>query len=504
MMRRAIFDKGQAAPCPNPFNLTDYVLKEGADSNVALEVFADGVDRWRYADLRDAVWRTAGGLLDLELKAGDRLLLRIGNDPAFPILFLAAIAVGIVPVPTSAQLTDDEVRSIVNELKPSMVAFAGGLKPIQALGTAILDEQGIKHLRSAAPAQPILSDPDRLAYMIYTSGTSGKPRAVMHAHRAIWARRMMWEGWYGLGPADRMLHAGAFNWTYTLGTGLLDPWAVGATAMVYAGPPDRKVWGMLANKHDATIFAAAPGVYRQLTEVGAVGFDKLRHGLSAGEKMPQSVMNAWEDQTGKCVYEALGMSEVSTFISSSPTVPNKPKTAGRVQEGRRVCVLDEGKIVGLEEPGELAVSADDPGLMLGYYNQPVETAEKYHEDWFLTGDMVSMDQDGYVTYLGRNDDMLNAGGFRVSPIEIEAVMMRCDGIHEAAAVEVEVRENVRVIAGFYVADQDLNEPLTVLCMKALAKYKRPRMFIKIDALPKGANNKIARKALRNWSLSKLG
>ncbi|GGA11366.1 long-chain-fatty-acid--CoA ligase [Amylibacter cionae] len=500
MSQAAIFNEGAPLPCPVSFNLAHYVLAAGKDDAIALEVIAQTTTRWRYADLRDAVWRTAGGLLDTGLVAGDRLLLRVGNDAAFPILFLAAIAVGIVPVPTSALLTEPEVRSIVAELEPKLVAFAGGLEPIAKLGVPTLDAAGVARLRAAEPAAPVMGDPDRLAYMIYTSGTSGKPRAVMHAHRAVWARRMMWNGWYGLRADDRMLHAGAFNWTYTLGTGLLDPWAIGATAMVYTGPPDRSIWGKLVAQHRATIFAAAPGVYRQIVETGADGFDGLRHGLSAGEKMPAAVLSAWQEQTGKQVYEALGMSEVSTFVSSSPNVPPKSGTSGRVQQGRHIGVLGPDGPVEANQPGVLAVHRSDQGLMLGYMGQPAETAAKFQGDWFVTGDTVSMDEDGYITYLGRDDDMMNAGGYRVSPLEVEAAMLACEGVEHAAAAEVEVRAGVHVIAGFYVADRDLDAKLTENCARTLAKYKQPRMFVRMDTLPTGANNKVQRKALRDWKV----
>jgi len=498
MSRQAIFDMGRPVPCPSPFNLAQYVLAAGKDEAVALEVFGKSVERWRYADLRDSVWRTAGGLQNLGLKEGDRLLLRIGNDATFPILFLAAIAVGVIPVPTSAQLRENEVRRIVQELRPSLVAFAGGLKPLAGLGVSTLNSQDVVNLQQSEAATPIMGSPDRLAYMIYTSGTSGKPRAVMHAHRAVWARRMMWHGWYGLRSDDRLLHAGAFNWTYTLGTGLMDPWAIGATAMVYNGCTDRQVWGRLVKKHNATIFAAAPGVYRQIVESGAEGFEALRHGLSAGEKMPSHVLSSWTLQTGKAIYEALGMSEVSTFVSSSPSFAPRSGTTGKAQIGRRVAVLGADGPISFGQAGVLAVAKDDPGLMLGYYEQESETQQKYRGEWFMTGDTVSMDTDGYITYHGRNDDMMNAGGYRVSPIEIETVMMNCEGIFQAAAAEIELREGVTVIAGFYVANEPLNHRLEKICKEALAKYKRPRMFVKMSALPIGANNKIKRKILRDW------
>ncbi len=502
MDKLSLFDGGAPTPCPDPFNLTQYVLAAGAGTpdKTALEVYhgVDDVDLWRYRDLNAAVMATAGGLRALGLQTGDRILLRIGNTADFPILFLGAIAMGAVPVPTSAMLTEPEVRHIISELDPALVAFGGGLEPLADLPCTLLDQTGITALRKAAPIAPLPRHPDDLAYIIYTSGTSGQPRAVMHAQRAVWARRMMWQGWYGLKADDRMLHAGAFNWTYTLGTGLLDPWAIGATAMIYTGAPDARIWAGISAHHNPSIFAAAPGVYRQILKHEIRDeFASLRHGLCAGEKLPDSTRARWHDATGKPLFEALGMSEVSTFISSSPTNPPKPGTSGHVQQGRRVAVLGDSGPVPLNTAGTLAIHKSDQGLMLGYRNQPAETAARYQGDWFVTGDTVSMDSEGYITYLGRDDDMINAGGYRVSPLEIEQVLLGIDGITEAAAIEQPVKEGVSVVAAFYVAAQPIDDNVLIThCAARLARYKCPRIFTRIDALPKGANNKIRRKELR--------
>jgi acyl-coenzyme A synthetase/AMP-(fatty) acid ligase len=140
----------------------------------------------------------------------------------------------------------------------------------------------------------VAGDPDRLAYLVFTSGSSGEPKAVAHAHRAIWARRMMVDGWYGLTPEDRLLHAGAFNWTFTLGTGLLDPWAMGATALIPAPGVPVEALPLLLRRHDATILAAAPGIFRRLLRSdGEIALPRLRHGLSAGEKLPEPLRAQW-------------------------------------------------------------------------------------------------------------------------------------------------------------------------------------------------------------------
>ncbi|MEM7003538.1 MAG: AMP-binding protein, partial [Pseudomonadota bacterium] len=463
-MSLSVFNAGPPEPCPHPFNLAEYVLSAGDDAAPAL-IVADGSDwaqtTWRYADLRGAVYRTAGGLAAHGIEPGDRILLRVGNDPAFAILFLGAIILGAHPVPTSTQLTEAEVRAIADELDPALCCFAGGLLPF-ALPCPTLDTNEVAALSAADPVPAELGSPDRLAYMIYTSGTSGKPRAVMHAHRAVWARRMMWDGWYGLRADDRMLHAGAFNWTYTLGTGLLDPWAIGATAMIYTGAPDRRVWGKLATQLQPTIFAAAPGVLRQITAVGAEGFDRLRHTLSAGEKLPPAVRDAWRAQTGTEVYEALGMSECSTFISHPAGKAPDPTTAGQVQPGRHIAVLGpDGQPVQAGTPGQLAIHRSDQGLMLGYLGQSEDTQARYQWDWFLTGDTVAM-VDGTVTYLGRDDDMMNAGGYRVSPLEVESVLLTHPDVAEAAVVEQEVKPGVTVIVAHFVGPATPEE-LTEFC-----------------------------------------
>lgn len=298
-----------------------------------------------------------------------------------------------------------------------------------------------------------------------------------------------------------MLHAGAFNWTFTLGAGLTDPWAIGATALIYAGPPDRTIWPRLAAAHGATIFAGAPGIYRQM--LGApdlrAGFAGLRHGLSAGETLPAAVAEAWTAATGKPIFEALGMSEVSTYLSFSPESPPVPGRAGRPQPGRRVAILPETGEAPLERgvDGLLAVDRRDPGLMLGYWRRPEETAASFRGAWFLTGDRARMEADGTITYLGRADDVLNAGGFRLAPQEVEAALLAHPGVADAAVAEYRPREGVRVIAAWYVpAGAALPEAdLAAHCATRLARYKCPRAFFPVAELPRGANGKLNRRRL---------
>jgi acyl-coenzyme A synthetase/AMP-(fatty) acid ligase len=342
-----------------------------------------------------------------------------------------------------------------------------------------------------------MGDPDRLAYVVYTSGTSGKQRAVAHAHRAIWARQMMVDGWYGLTQQDRLCHAGAFNWTYTLGTGLMDPWTIGATALIPEPGTDPATLPDLLKQHRATLFAAAPGVYRKfLNENAQINLPDLRHAFCAGEKLSPKLHAAWTDATGTELFEAFGMSECSTFISSSPGNPASGPALGRPQKGRRVAILGPDGPVARGEEGTIAIHRSDPGLMLEYIGAPEETAAKFSGDWFLTGDQGAMDENDQITYLGRADDMMNAGGFRVSPVEVEAALTAHPGITQVGAAAVEVKPDTFVIAAFYTGPAKLNEEdLQAFAAARLARYKQPRLYIHMDALPTGANNKLLRRAL---------
>ncbi|QDC09832.1 acyl--CoA ligase [Oceanicola sp. D3] len=481
------------APCPSPFNMAAYVLgaaEKTPDKTALVIAGAAKAQRWRYAEIRAHVAAIAGGLLARGLQPGDRVLLRLGNTVEFPLAYLGAIWAGLVPVPTSAALTVPEITAIAAELAPALV-IAGKDVPLPEHPAPVLPEAALYDMQGEAPPQ--MGSPDRLAYIIYTSGTSGRPRGVMHAHRAVWARRMMWEGWYDLREEDRLLHAGAFNWTYTLGTGLMDPWARGATAVIPAPGTEPRQLPLLMARHDATLFAAAPGVYRQmLRHHERLSTPKLRHGLSAGEKLPDALREAWNSATGTEVYEALGMSECSTYISANPARPAPEGATGYPQPGRRIRV---------GQGGELAIHRSDPGLMLGYLNAPEETAARYDGDWFLTGDTVAEGPDGAITYLGRNDDMMNAGGYRVSPLEVEAALLTHPQISAAAAVEHEVKPGTTVIRCFYVAPEGIDDAaLSTFTAARLARYKCPRIFTRVEALPANANGKINRSVLRNRPL----
>lgn len=498
-------------PCPEPFSLVSHVLSHASrqPDKVALALVSpSGAEHWSYGRLEEAVRRTAGGFLAHGLAPGDRVLMRLGNTVEFPIAFLGAIAAELIPIPTSSQLTKREITQMSARVSPAIILAGDGIDLPEGSSALILKSEALASLRQAPPAEIEEGDPNRPAYILFTSGTTGTPHAVLHAHRAVWARQMMIDGWYGLADSDRLFHSGALNWTFTLGTGLLDPLSAGATALVPAASVEPSAFAQLLARHDATILAGVPGIFRQILKHDLPDLPMLRHGLSAGEKLPMQIREDWMARTGTEIYEAFGMSECSTFISAHPGHQAPSGALGYPQQGRHIALLDANhRPVPRGKPGTIAIGSDDPGLMFGYYGDDAATQASFSSDgaWFVTHDLAEMSEDGALYYLGRSDDMMNSGGYRVSPIEVEKAMAEFPGIQEVAAADIEVKPGVHVIGLFYRASAPLDEDaLSAFAADRLARYKCPRLFVFRDSLPRNANGKLLRTALRQNYEDRVG
>lgn len=477
-------------------------------AKVALEVIGPGGEvheTWTFGVLEERVLSVAAGLRSAGLKAGDRILLRIGHSSDFPLMYFGAIAGGYVPVPTSGQLTEAEATGILADSGAKLVLHDGSVLLPEAGDIPVWGPTRINDLKSSEPGTFADSGDDDPAFLIYTSGTSGTPKGVLHAHRAGQARLSAHEGWIGLREDDRLLHAGAFNWSYTLTVGLIDPWIKGATSVIYQGPRDPAVWPDLLESSNATLFAAVPSLYRRILKYGDVtqaSFPSLRHGLTAGEGLSAELYQDWRARTGRELYEALGMSEVSTYLSSGPSVKVKPGATGKPQPGRKVGILrdDPDKIAFAEanETGLLCVHREELGLMLEYWQRPAETKAAFRGDWFVTGDRMRADSDGYFWYEGRADDLMNSFGYRVAPEEVERVLAAHGSVHEVAVTETEVRPDVSLITAF-VVPRDPNafdaDDLDAYVSRHLADYKRPKLYKVLEQLPRTPSGKVRRKDL---------
>ena len=505
---------------------TDRHLRTPAENARAMIVEDEtgAVREASYAQLADASGRFAQVLRNAGIAAGERVLIRLPNCLEYPISFLGTLKAGCIAVPSSMLLKAEEVgylasdsgaRVLVTEqaMWPALeaeLASHAELSLVVLVGKGPLPES--KRLRFAnfgdalaavskidPPAMTRASDP---AYLVYTSGTTGYPKGVLHAHRALLGRLPSSRYWFDYREGDVILHSGKFNWTYVLGTGMMDPLYQGKTVLVYEGKNDAHTWPQLIARHGCTIFIGVPTVYRQIiqkTQFSKESVPTLRHCMSAGEHLSNEVLQAWKQRFGVDVFEGIGMSECSYYISQRTDRPILPGSAGFPQPGHDVRLLDETLCeVPQGEEGMLCIPESDPGLFLEYWNKPKETAALRRDGWFLTGDYGRFDEDGYFWFLGRRDDIIKSFGYRISPHEIERVLKGHSGIADCVAVGQSAGADKLLVAACVIraeGAQLTEEEVLAYGREHLADYKAPKRVHFFEDFPRTKNGKVLRRAL---------
>ena len=458
---------------------------------------------------------------------GDRVLIRLPNSLDYPTAFLGAMKAGCIAVPTSTLLTVDEVlylakdsaanvmvmdHAMWEQLGPritdapdaKLILLTGKGKHIDNPGVVAIDLKPAMDAITAWSAAHATraSDP---AYLVYTSGTTGFPKGVLHAHRALIGREPASEYWFNFDPikVDRILHSGKFNWTYVLGSGLMDPLYRGKTVIVHEGKNDANTWTRLIAKHQATIFIGVPTVYRQIiqkTDATRDTVPSLRMCMSAGEHLSDDMLSQWRTRFGMEIFEAVGMSEFSYYLSQSIHRPIRAGSAGFPQPGHAIELLDPETLqpVPHGEEGMIAVPETDPGLFLRYWNQPEETAKYRHDGYFFTGDYAKIDEDGYLWFLGRKDDIIKSFGYRVSPYEVERVLKSHRAVADCACVGEEIEKGKLIVAAYVITQPGATVSAADLLQfgqQHLAAYKAPKRIYLATDFPRTKNGKILRREI---------
>ncbi len=480
--------------------------------------------RHTFTEIARLTNQIANALLSLGFQKGDRLLIRLPNLPEFPLVFLGAIKIGAVPIPSSTMLTAEEIDYLLDDSKSKGVITTPELYEAvevnrghhkkfkcvlivgQPIPSACVDFTELinKCSENLSIAE---TKADDMAYICYTSGTTGFPKGVVHAQRTLIGHHPAAQYWQALKPDDIVMHAGRLNWTYTFGTGCLDPLRHGCSTVIYGGEHNPKKFFELITKYRVNVFMAVPTVYRQMLRVSDeidCNLSSLRHALSAGEHLSEELFHSWKNELCVELYDGLGMSELSYYLSNMPGMPIKPGSPGKPQPGHRSTLIDEvGKEVRVGEIGVLATPKDDPGIMIQYWEKPDETENMFRGNWFVSGDFFYKDEDGYFWLVGREDDIITTFGYRVSPFEVERVLSDHPVVHECAVTGIELEEDKTITTAFVVLKdsrhelEKLKEELLDYSHRRLARYKCPREIIFLESLPKTPNGKIKRKVLRD-------
>jgi acetyl-CoA synthetase len=513
--------------------LTRGQVEQGRGDRPALlwENAAGQTAAFTYRQLDALSSRFASSLARLGVGRGDRAFFRLPNRPEFYVAALAVAKLGGVFIPSSTQFREDEVRYRLNDsgavaavttrrlLEPIekvrgdcpalrhviLVDEDGGRAAGDFLDFAALVEQGSEAFVAADTHH------DDLAFIAYTSGTTGDPKGVVHAQRYPVAYESLVRFWHDYRDDDVVACPSELGWLLPVASTFLYALARGLTVVLYdaqGGRFEPRRWFALFEKYHITNFTAPPTAYRMLmTEADAARQHDLsswRHGVSAGEPLPAHTFDAIRQSFGVSVLDGIGMSECMVYCFNTVGASLKPGSCGRPGPGTRIELLDDDlKPVPPGEEGVLCVWRDShPGMMKEYWRKPERTLEIFRGPWYVSGDVLARDEAGYFWFRGRNDDVIKASGYRISPFEVESCLVRHPAVLEAAAVEAPDELRGKVVRACLVlrpgeaATEELRADILRFSREHMAPYKCPRQVEFLDALPKTTSGKVKRRELR--------
>ncbi|MBM4361185.1 MAG: long-chain fatty acid--CoA ligase [Deltaproteobacteria bacterium] len=502
------------------------ILRESATRDPQKTAIAIGDVQLSYAQVHGMAQRLAGALADLGIRRGQHVALLLPNVPAFTIAYFASHYLGAPVVPLNVLLTAEEIAyHLTDSDAVALVAWEGFLDQAKA-GFDRVD--GCKHLvvaranpadvsapesahnlsaligRGAPVAELPDTMPDDTAVILYTSGTTGKPKGAELSHFNLFynaqyaSTRLM--------PLDSNVKAlvvlplfHSYGQT-VLQNGVLN---VGGT-LVYLPRFEAKAAFELMQRYRVTLFAGVPTMYFALLhfpESSAYDLSSLEYCSAGGAAMPVEVMRAFDEKYRVNILEGYGLSETSPVASFNVLHrPKKPGSIGLPIDGVEFRLVDaDGKVITEPKvPGEICIKGHN--VMKGYYKRPEATAESIRAGWFSTGDVAYRDEEGYYFIVDRKKDMIIRGGFNVYPREIEEVLYAHPAVGEAAVIGIPHEshgEEVKAVLALKAGHQATAEDIIAYCKERLAAYKYPRIVEFRDSLPKTATGKILKRELRS-------
>ncbi|WP_245645582.1 benzoate-CoA ligase family protein [Pseudonocardia acaciae] len=521
---------------PEVFNAADYLVHRrvalGDGDRVALR-FPGG--ELTYAEVSERVRAVAAGLSALGVRAEERVMFFAADTPELVAGILGAMHLGAVAVPVSTMLTADDLHALLVDARARVLVTTAEFADTArvAVETLVKGEAepdlttvvtiGTQGDDFAVPARTwsslVGAGADRAVYpswadspalWLYTSGTTGSPKAAMHRHGSIrfvcetYGQRVL-----GIRADDLCFSVAKLFFAYGIGNSLFFPFSVGAATVLEPGRPSPDLVAEVAARHRPTLFFGVPTFYSALlnSAIPDDTFAGVRQGVSAGEPLPATLFTRVRDRFGFEILDGIGSTEaLHIFLSNAPGAI-RPGSSGTPVPGYRVRILDEsdGSVIGEpDRPGALYVSGES--VATGYWCRSETSRLAFQGEWLRTGDTYVRNADGTYSYLGRSDDMIKAGGIWVSPSEVEARLLEHPDVVEVAVVGLRDADGldkpvaaVVVRSGTSVREDELVE----FCRAGLAAFKRPRRVVVVDALPKTATGKLQRYRVRA-SLAEMG
>jgi acyl-coenzyme A synthetase/AMP-(fatty) acid ligase len=448
---------------------------------------------WHFGELIAMSAGLSGAFAARGVRRGDVVMTLVGNRIEWVLSLLACWRMGAIALPCSTQLRRHDLALRAAAANPSLAVgeedllteLPGGIAAMTLEDLAyVLDEDRPQE----TPVEPADLDPSDGALIVFTSGTTGEPRGALHAQRYLTGQRLQARHWFGAREGEIAWCTTATGWSKSARNVFVAPWLTGATAVIHDARFDPEQRLRLCEELGVNVLCQAPTEYRMLAKRTALRpIGSLRHLVSAGEPLNPEIIAAFRDETGLEIHDGYGQTETGQVTGMHTDEPVRPGSMGRPLPGFEVRIAD----------GELQLRPPSCPTFFARYLD----AKPFEGDWWRTGDLVRADQDGYLYFEGRSDDLILSSGYRIGPFEVESALVSHPAVAEAAAVAAPDPERGSVVRAVVVLrdaqpSEQLVRELQEHCKQVTAPYKSPRIVEFTDELPKTSSGKIKRADLR--------
>lgn len=515
---------------PEKYNAVDEIEKFNAFPNKTALIWEDESGRtasWTYQTLIDKTNRIAGVLADSGLQKGDKLIVMMPRVLETYAVYMAILKAGMVVIPCSEMLRAKDLDYRIEHagvkgavIYSSFIDAIEGVQSKEKLKTFSVGENEagwpdlLKEMETGngASFQAAETSRDDIAFLSYTSGTTGQPKGVVHTHGWAYAHlRTTASAWLDINEDDLVWATAGPGWQKWLWSPFLAVLGSGATGFVYHGKFDPETYLSLMERYRINVLCCTPTEYRFMAKVNDLsGWDlsSIHSAVSAGEPLNREVIDAFKKHVNVEVRDGYGQTENTLLVGVLKGMKVKPGSMGKPTPGNIVEIINEdGGICEPGETGDIAVHIGTPALFKEYYNDPERTLLQRRGDYFITGDKARKDEEGYFWFESRNDDIIISSGYTIGPFEVEDALIKHPRVKECAVVASPDEIRGAIVKAYVVlkdcsGDQSLVKELQNHVKALTAPYKYPREIEFIDQLPKTPSAKIKRFELRKRELAR--